>query len=65
MRPAPVTALVSFPRVEHDRLARSVGVAALLSKPTAVEDLCLTVLSDSVPNSLSSRGEPCDISRRI
>jgi len=39
LRPAPVIALLSFPRVEdHDRALRS-GAAVVLSKPAAVEDL--------------------------
>ena len=39
LRPAPVVALLAFPRAEHCRRALSAGAAAVLSKPLAVEDL--------------------------
>jgi DNA-binding NarL/FixJ family response regulator len=37
--PAPVVALLSFPRVEDRQLALSAGAAAVLSKPLVVDDL--------------------------
>ena len=39
LRPAPVIALVSFPRIEDHNRARSAGASAVLSKPLMVEDL--------------------------
>jgi hypothetical protein len=39
LQPAPVIALLSFPRIENHRAALSAGAAAVLSKPVAVEDL--------------------------
>ena len=39
MNPAPVIAMLSFPRVEDRDNALSAGAAAVLSKPVAVEDL--------------------------
>ncbi len=39
LRPAPVIALLAFPRTEDDAQARSAGAAAVLSKPLAVDDL--------------------------
>jgi CheY-like chemotaxis protein len=39
LHPAPVVALVSFPRVEDRRRALSAGAAAVLSKPLTAEDL--------------------------
>lgn len=39
VHPAPVIALLAFPRVEDRRRAASAGAAAVLSKPLAVEDL--------------------------
>ena len=39
LKPAPVIALLAFPRAEDYRRALSAGAAAVLSKPLAVEDL--------------------------
>ena len=39
LRPAPVVALLSFPRIEDHRRALSAGASAVLSKPLMVEDL--------------------------
>ena len=39
LKPAPVVALLAFPRAEHHRRALSAGAAAVLSKPLALEDL--------------------------
>ena len=39
LKPAPVIALLAFPRAEHHWRALSAGAAAVLSKPLAVEDL--------------------------
>ena len=39
LHPAPVIALLAFPRVEDHRRALSAGAAAVLSKPLAVDDL--------------------------
>ncbi|MBN2023895.1 MAG: hypothetical protein JW809_14020 [Pirellulales bacterium] len=39
LAPAPVIALLDFPRVEDDARARTAGAAAVLSKPLAIEDL--------------------------
>ncbi len=39
LRPAPVVALMSFPRVEDRKRALSAGAAAVLSKPLLAEDL--------------------------
>jgi DNA-binding NarL/FixJ family response regulator len=39
LHPAPVVALLAFPRVEDRRRALSAGAAAVLSKPLAVDDL--------------------------
>ena len=39
LRPAPVVALLSFPRIEDHRRALSAGATAVLSKPLMVEDL--------------------------
>lgn len=39
LRPAPVVALLSFPRIEDHRLALSAGASVVLSKPLLVEDL--------------------------
>ncbi len=39
LRPAPVIALLPFPRSDDDRQARSAGAAAVLSKPLALDDL--------------------------
>jgi CheY-like chemotaxis protein len=39
LRPAPVIALLSFPRIEDHRRALSAGASAVLSKPLLVEDL--------------------------
>ena len=39
LQPAPVVALLSFPRIDQERLARSCGAAVVLSKPVSVEDL--------------------------
>ena len=39
VQPAPVIAILAFPRVEDRRRALSAGAAAVLSKPLAVDDL--------------------------
>jgi hypothetical protein len=39
LHPAPVVALISFPRLEDRQRALSAGAAAVLSKPVALEDL--------------------------
>jgi CheY-like chemotaxis protein len=39
LRPAPVIALLSFPRIEDQRRALSAGASVVLSKPLLVEDL--------------------------
>jgi CheY-like chemotaxis protein len=39
LTPAPVIALLAFPRAEDYRRALSAGAVAVLSKPLAVEDL--------------------------
>jgi hypothetical protein len=52
LRPAPVIALLSFPRIENHQAALSAGAAAVLSKPVAVDDLHA---------SLSSRNRSRDV----
>jgi hypothetical protein len=49
LRPAPVVALISFPRVEDRERALAVGAAAVLSKPLAVEDLFGEAEAATVP----------------
>jgi CheY-like chemotaxis protein len=39
MGPAPIVALLNFPRVEDRDRALAAGAAAVLSKPVLVEDL--------------------------
>ena len=39
LQPAPVVALLSFPRIDQEQLALSSGATAVLSKPVNVEDL--------------------------
>ena len=39
LRPAPVLALMSFPRIEDQCRAVAAGAAAVLSKPLVVDDL--------------------------
>jgi CheY-like chemotaxis protein len=39
LRPAPVVALLGFPRIEDDQRAKAAGAAAVLSKPLLLEDL--------------------------
>lgn len=39
LRPAPVVALMSFPRIEDHRRALAAGAAAVLSKPLILDDL--------------------------
>jgi len=39
LNPAPILALLSFPRIEDHRRARSAGAAAVLSKPLQLGDL--------------------------
>jgi len=39
VHPAPVVALLAFPRMEDYRRARSSGAAVVLSKPLALNDL--------------------------
>jgi CheY-like chemotaxis protein len=39
LRPAPVIALLSFPRIEDHRRALSAGASVVLSKPVMIEDL--------------------------
>ena len=39
LRPAPIVALLSFPRIEDHRRALSAGASTVLSKPATLEDL--------------------------
>jgi CheY-like chemotaxis protein len=39
LRPAPIVALLDFPRIEDHRRAMAAGAAAVLSKPLQLEDL--------------------------
>jgi CheY-like chemotaxis protein len=39
LRPAPVIALLSFPRIEDHRRVLSAGASVVLSKPLMIEDL--------------------------
>jgi len=43
LRPAPVVALLSFPRIEDRERAIALGAAAVVSKPTTVNDLAGTL----------------------
>jgi hypothetical protein len=43
LRPAPVVALLSFPRIEDHRRALSAGATAALSKPLMVDDLLVAI----------------------
>jgi DNA-binding NarL/FixJ family response regulator len=42
-QPAPVIALLSFPRIEHEQIAFECGATAVLSKPVGVEDIFAAV----------------------
>ncbi len=44
LRPAPVVALMSFPRIEDHRRALSAGAAAVLSKPLLVDELFAEII---------------------
>jgi ribosomal protein L40E len=43
LAPAPLVAILDFPRIEVDHLARQAGAAAVLSKPVQVDDLLWTL----------------------
>ncbi|MGO8752456.1 MAG: hypothetical protein ACLQNE_41485 [Thermoguttaceae bacterium] len=49
MGPAPVVALLNFPRVEDRDRALAAGAAAVLSKPVLVEDLLWQITESSCP----------------
>ncbi|MBU4273030.1 MAG: response regulator [Planctomycetes bacterium] len=45
LRPAPVVALMSFPRIEDHRRALAAGAAAVLSKPLILDDLFAEIIA--------------------
>ena len=45
LRPAPVVALMSFPRIEDHRRALSAGAAVVLSKPLILDDLFAEIIA--------------------
>jgi CheY-like chemotaxis protein len=50
LRPAPIVALLSFPRIEDHQRAMSAGASVVLSKPVAADDLLACIFHHSGAN---------------